>query len=239
MMLRHGLDVRTTAAHRARRRRGPRPACARPTWAVTPGPTPPCRPCSRACSVRDRGQGRLLDGHLTRRLRRGRPRRLRLRRAAGGRPRARERRGTGGAGLPLRAPDVRADGVPLACAWPGESRAHDAIEAEFAQAYVETPRIVFSDTLTEVPEGRPLVRSADASAEVARLKALPGGPLGIGGATLAASLAEHIDEFRMWVSPVIVGAGKPFFPPSAGALESIEARTMAGGVLSLRYARAS
>jgi hypothetical protein len=44
------------------------------------------------------------------------------------------------------------------------------VEAEFAQMYVNTPRIEFSDTLDSVPEGVQLVRSTDAVAQVTRLK---------------------------------------------------------------------
>jgi len=44
------------------------------------------------------------------------------------------------------------------------------LEMEFAQLYVKTPRIAFSDTLESVPNGLRLVRSKDAVAEVKRLK---------------------------------------------------------------------
>jgi dihydrofolate reductase len=84
------------------------------------------------------------------------------------------------------------------------------VEAEFAQAYVKTPRIVFSDTLESVPEGVRLVRSRDAVAEVMRLKQRTEGDLDLGGPSLAASLLDLIDEFRLYVMPVVVGGGKPF-----------------------------
>ena len=63
----------------------------------------------------------------------------------------------------------------------------------------------------------------------------------IGGPTLAASLYDLIDEFRMWVSPVLAGGGKPFFPAQVDvqALRRLEARSMSAGVLYLRYERAS
>jgi hypothetical protein len=59
------------------------------------------------------------------------------------------------------------------------------VEAEFARAYVETPRIVFSDTLESVAEGVRLVRSNDAVAEVTRLKQQTKGELDLGGASPA------------------------------------------------------
>lgn len=115
------------------------------------------------------------------------------------------------------------------------------IEAEFAQAYVQTPRIVFSDTLDSVPEGCRLVRSSEAVAEVTRLKQQTQGHLGLGGATLAASLIDLIDEFRIWVNPVAVGGGKPFFPVGREQLHLrlAEHRAFASGALYLRYRRAT
>jgi dihydrofolate reductase len=125
--------------------------------------------------------------------------------------------------------------------WPAVAEQRDVppIEAEFAEAYVQTPRIVFSDTLDSVSEGCRLVRSGEAVAEVRRLKQETQGPLGVGGATLAASLIDLIDEFRIWVNPVAVGGGKPFFPVGREQLRLrlVEHRAFASGALYLRYRR--
>jgi dihydrofolate reductase len=94
---------------------------------------------------------------------------------------------------------------------------------------------VFSDTLEHVGDGCRLVRSAEARAEVERLKQEPGGCLAIGGAGLAASMIDLIDEVRMWVSPVVVGAGKRFLPARRLDLELLESRAFASGTLWLRY----
>ncbi len=114
------------------------------------------------------------------------------------------------------------------------------VEADFARAYVETPRIVFSDTLEGVAEGARLVRSRDAVEEVTRLKREGAGPLELGGAGLAASLVELIDEFRLFVKPVVLGGGKPFFPHRREPLDVrlCEHRSFASGALYLRYERA-
>jgi dihydrofolate reductase len=125
--------------------------------------------------------------------------------------------------------------------WPQAARRDDLpeVEAEFARAYVATPRIVFSDTLDRVGEGARLVRRADAVAEVRRLKAEAEGELGLGGAALAASLFDLIDEFRLWVSPVAVGGGTPFFPAGrpAVALRHAGTTTTSSGQVVLRYER--
>jgi dihydrofolate reductase len=112
------------------------------------------------------------------------------------------------------------------------------VEAEFARIYAATPRVVFSDTLERVPQGVRLVRRADAVAEVTRLRQESPGDLSLGGAELAASLAELIDEFRLFVVPVAVGGGKPYFPARRRLqLRLTEHRGFDSGALFLRYER--
>jgi dihydrofolate reductase len=113
------------------------------------------------------------------------------------------------------------------------------VEAEFARAYAATPRYVFSDTLERAPEGIELVRSADATGVVERLKRELDGDLGLGGAGLAAALIDLIDEFRLLVVPAAVGGGKPFFPAGTRlSLRLVDQRSFASGGLYLRYERA-
>jgi len=111
-------------------------------------------------------------------------------------------------------------------------------EREFARIWKDTQKVVFSTTLTDVGPGARLVRE-DAAGEVARLKAKPGGTLAAGGAGLAATLIRHglVDEYRMFVNPVVLGGGTPFFPPLEQplALHLVESRTFPGGVEYLRY----
>jgi dihydrofolate reductase len=111
---------------------------------------------------------------------------------------------------------------------------------EFARIWKDLPKIVYSKTLTTV-EGKTRLSSEDPVMEVPRLKEQPGRPLAVGGATLAATLMRHdlIDEYRLFVSPVVLGGGKPYF---AGLEQSIELelqemRTFGTGVVYLRYAR--
>ena len=112
------------------------------------------------------------------------------------------------------------------------------VEAEFAQVYLQTPRIVFSDTLDTVPDGVRLIRSADAAAEVERLKQEADGELSIGGPTLAASLGDLVDEYRLFVMPVVVGGGKPFFASGRELrLRLAESRALDSGAVYLRYVR--
>ena len=63
----------------------------------------------------------------------------------------------------------------------------------------------------------------------------------MGGAELAAAFREHdlIDELRLYVHPVVLGDGRPLFPPGGARLDlvPVETRTFGNGVVLLRYAR--
>ena len=112
------------------------------------------------------------------------------------------------------------------------------VEAEFARAYVDTPRFVFSDTLESVPSGVELVRSRDATTVVSSLKDETEGPLAVGGAGLAASLIDLIDEFRLVVLPGVVGSGKPFFPDGRElTLQLVDQKVFDSGAVYLAYVR--
>jgi dihydrofolate reductase len=114
-------------------------------------------------------------------------------------------------------------------------------ELEFAHIWTELPKIVFSTTLQEVHGNTRLAKEGPAEA-VARLKREPGGDLAVGGAGLASALIELglIDEFRLFVSPVLLGGGTPYFPARAKHLdlELLEARTFGSRVVYVRYQRA-
>ena len=109
---------------------------------------------------------------------------------------------------------------------------------EFARIWKDKPKVVFSTTLDRVDWNSRLV-SDDAVAEVARLKEQSGFDMDVGGPTTATTLmrAGLIDEFRLFVQHVILGAGTPFFPPLEDriGLALLESRTFGSGVVYLRY----
>jgi dihydrofolate reductase len=111
---------------------------------------------------------------------------------------------------------------------------------EFARIWKETPKIVFSRTLEKVEGNATLVRDG-AAEEVAKLKEQPGKELAVGGAGLAASVMKLalIDEYRLFVSPVVLGGGTPYFPPLDERidLELVETRTFGSRVVYVRYRR--
>jgi dihydrofolate reductase len=112
---------------------------------------------------------------------------------------------------------------------------------EFAGIWQELPKLVFSMTLTEV-QGNTRLATEGIAEEVARLKREPGGDIGLGGARLAAAFVELdlIDEYQLFVYPVIVGGGTPFLPatPRRLDLELVETRTFGSRVVLSRYRRA-
>jgi dihydrofolate reductase len=109
---------------------------------------------------------------------------------------------------------------------------------EFAPVWRNLPKIVFSTTLEEVGPNARLMRSGLAE-EVLRLKREPGNDLAVGGAGLASSLIERglIDEFRLFVRPVLLGGGTPYFPALDERVETelLETRTFGSRVVYLRY----
>jgi dihydrofolate reductase len=111
-------------------------------------------------------------------------------------------------------------------------------ELDFARIWQALPKVVFSTTLERV-EGNAKLVSEGVAEEVAKLKEEPGKDLAVGGAGLASSLIELglVDEYRLFVSPVVLGGGTPFFPAVRERidLELVETRTFGSRVVYLRY----
>jgi dihydrofolate reductase len=109
---------------------------------------------------------------------------------------------------------------------------------EFAEVWSRLERVVFSTTLDAV-QGSARLAIAPIAEEVARLRARPGGDIGVGGAGLAASLIRLglVDEYQLFVCPIVVGGGTPFFPALEAPidLELVETRTFSSRVVYLHY----
>ena len=114
---------------------------------------------------------------------------------------------------------------------------------EFARIWREMPKIVYSRTLdSEALAWNTTVAREVVVADIERLKAEPGGDLVVGGAELAAAFIRHdlIDEYRIYVQPVLIGRGKRTFlaPDVKARLRLLETRVFGSGVVLLRYQRA-
>ena len=114
-----------------------------------------------------------------------------------------------------------------------------AVMLDYAELWRGAEKIVFSTTLESASTPRTRIeRSFDPDA-VARLKAGESRDISIGGPTLAAAAvaAGLVDEFRLFVCPVLVGGGTPFLPRGGVVgLDLLEERRFASGVVCLRYA---
>lgn len=125
---------------------------------------------------------------------------------------------------------------PTADADPGAA----PVVVDFAGIWRQMPKIVYSRTLEQAGPNATVVREVVAE-EVRALKAQPGGDMVVGGADLAAAFRELdlIDEYRIYVHPVLIGRGKPLFHPSDALtpLRLVGTRAFGNGVVLLRYQR--
>jgi dihydrofolate reductase len=132
----------------------------------------------------------------------------------------------------------------MAAFWPtaDENPTAPQHEIEYARIWKSKPKIVFSKTLDQVGWNSRLVRGNIAE-EVRQLKEQPGKDMSVGGAGLASSFMQLdlIDEYWLYVHPVVLGAGKPMFGPLDEEidLQLVETRTFGSGVMLLRYRRAA
>jgi dihydrofolate reductase len=96
--------------------------------------------------------------------------------------------------------------------WDEDLTDWSAEQREFAAAWRSQPKWVVSRSLKSVGRNATLVGD-DLEAVIGRLKAQLAGEIEVGGPDLAQSLTDLglIDEYRLYLHPVVVGHGKPFF----------------------------
>jgi dihydrofolate reductase len=123
----------------------------------------------------------------------------------------------------------------------GQDPSAGEVERDFARIWQELPKIVFSSTLDQVT-GNATLATGPVEQVVAELKEQPGKDVAVGGAGLASACIERglVDEFQLFLYPVVIGAGTPFFPPldERTELELVETRTFGSRVVYLGYRRA-
>ena len=122
----------------------------------------------------------------------------------------------------------------------GENTSAAEHELEFARIWKQLPKIVFSTTLETVEGNARLVRDGVAE-EVARLKEQSDKDVAVGGAGLASTLIKLglVDDYRLFVNPVVLGGGTRYFPALEDRidLELVETRTFGSRVVYVRYRR--
>jgi dihydrofolate reductase len=117
-------------------------------------------------------------------------------------------------------------------------------DSDYAKPMNETPKVVFSKTLTRADWPTTTIARGELNDEVARLKAEPGGDIvAYGGYTFAQSLtrADLVDEYRLVVRPVALGSGEPMFKNLSKGLrlELAETTPYPDGTVIAIYRRSS
>jgi dihydrofolate reductase len=126
----------------------------------------------------------------------------------------------------------------FAAYWP-----HVGDEDPVAAKLNSVPKYVASRTLDEVTWNNSTVIRGDVAEAVAGLKEEPGDEIQVtGSGALVQTLMEHdlVDEYRLWVFPVVIGEGKRLFGRGTipGALTLVGTETSSTGVVIHRYERA-
>jgi dihydrofolate reductase len=114
---------------------------------------------------------------------------------------------------------------------------------EIARALNTKPKYVASTTLNRANWQGTTILKGGLPGEIEALKRDPGKPiLMIGSSDLAQTLIEHdlVDEYQLWLHPVMLGGGKRLFRDGnpAGRLKLIDSRTTGSGLVILTYERA-
>ena len=106
----------------------------------------------------------------------------------------------------------------------------------------ERPKLVFSTTLDDPGWANTRVVAGGVEDEIRRLRKASGGAIGVqGSASIVQALAgaDLVDEYRLYVHPVLLGDGKPLFGPGHDRedFELTRCTCYANGVIGTNYVR--
>lgn len=120
--------------------------------------------------------------------------------------------------------------------WDDDDPAWTADEHAFAAAWRSQPKWVVSRTSPDVGPNATLV-SDDIEATVRSLKAQLEGEIDVSGTVLAQSLTELglVDEYRLYLHPVVLGRGTPFFAGPRPRLRLVATDQIDDDVVRLSY----
>ena len=112
----------------------------------------------------------------------------------------------------------------------------DAEERDYAAVWRSQPKWVVSRSLKSVGPNATLVEG-DLETAVRGLKARLDGEIEVAGPALAGSLTELglIDEYRLYLHPVVLGRGKPFFAGPRPLLRLVASELIGEDVIRLTY----
>jgi len=120
--------------------------------------------------------------------------------------------------------------------WDEDLPAWDAEDHDYAAAWRSRHKWVVSRSLKSVGPNATLVAD-DVETVIRRLKAELDGEIYVGGPVLAQSLAKAglIDEYQLYLRPVVLGGGKPFFAGPVPPLHLVASDLIAEDVIRLTY----
>jgi dihydrofolate reductase len=120
--------------------------------------------------------------------------------------------------------------------WDDDQPEWDTAEHAFAAAWRKQPKWVVSRSLTSVGPNATLVAN-DLERAVRELKAERDGEIEVAGPALAHSLTELglIDEYRIYLHPVVLGHGKPYFAGPRPPLRLVKHDRVDEDVIRLTY----
>jgi dihydrofolate reductase len=120
--------------------------------------------------------------------------------------------------------------------WDEDQSDWDAEGRDFAAAWRRQPKWVVSRSLKSVGPNATLV-GHDLEVAISGLKTQLAGEIDVGGPELAQSLTDLglIDEYRLYLHPVVVGHGKPFFAGPRPPLRLVTSERIDEDVMRLTY----
>jgi dihydrofolate reductase len=123
--------------------------------------------------------------------------------------------------------------------WDDDHSEWNAEERAFADAWRSQPKWVVSRSLKSVGPNAKLVQH-DLEGTIRKLKAELAGEIEVAGPVLARSLTELglIDEYRIYLHPVVLGRGTPYFAGPRAPLRLLTVDQMGDDVVRLIYSPA-
>lgn len=120
--------------------------------------------------------------------------------------------------------------------WDDDLPDWEAEEREFAAVWRSKQKWVVSRSLKSVGPNATLIQD-DIEAAIRRLKAELDGEIDVGGPDLAGSLTKLglIDEYRLYLHPIVLGGGKPFFTGPLPPLRPVANDPIGEKVIRLTY----
>jgi dihydrofolate reductase len=120
--------------------------------------------------------------------------------------------------------------------WDEDQPGWDAEERDYAAVWRSQPKWVVSRSLKSVGPNATLVQD-DVEAVIRGLKAELAGEIEVAGPDLARSLTDLglIDEYRLYLHPVVLGRGKPFFAGPRPPLRLVASDRIGEDVMRLTY----